>query len=61
METYSNLVIFGVSRKLTHFIAQKLFMGRPAHVIPHLKGLNEYFQNITKLKLSILSGNHGNI
>ena len=35
-------------------------MHRPAHVIPHLKGLTEYFQNIKKLKLSIFSGNHGN-
>ena len=30
------------------------------HAIPHMKGLSEYFQNITKLKLSLFTGNHGN-
>ena len=35
-------------------------MFRPNRAIPHMKGLSEYFQNITKLKLSLFTGNHGN-
>ena len=55
-----NHIILVFSRKLTHFIAQKLFMRRPAHVIPHLKGLSEYFQHIPNSKVSLIYGNHGN-
>ena len=35
-------------------------MLRPNRAIPHMKGLSEYFQNMTKLKLSMFIGNHGN-
>ena len=33
-------------------------MLRPNRAIPHMKGLSEYFQNITKM--SLFTGNHGN-
>ena len=33
-------------------------MLRLDRAIPHMKGFSEYFQNITRLKPSILSGNH---
>ena len=35
-------------------------MLRPNRAIPHMKGLSEYIQNITKSKLSLFTGNHGN-
>ena len=35
-------------------------MLRPNRAIPHMKGRSEYLQNITKLKLSLFTGNHGN-
>ena len=35
-------------------------MLRPNRAIRHMKGLSEYFQNITKLKLYLFTGNHGN-
>ena len=35
-------------------------MLRPNRPIPHMKGLSEHIQNITKLKLSLFTGNHGN-
>ena len=34
-------------------------MLRLDRAIPHMKGLSEYFPNITSSKPSILSGNHG--
>ena len=51
---------WGLKKINIFFISQKLFMLTLDRAIPHMKGLSEYFQNITSLKPSILSGNHGN-